>query len=440
MNMRDNDSNGIGKKIVVILLVLLLLLGAAGGVYFFLFNKEQPYQSTFKVGISSTGASVSVTATYQLEGEETSTPLLSNSKQSSISFSGASGEKYFEAGKDIVLNSDNTFVVFTFCIKNDQQTNEETNFVYIDVSFANNMSHDGLTYYYSSLNTSQNWDLQLKHDMIKMYSGWTETNLAPQESIFVNVLVELDDLDSEVKITSSLDNGLSINLIGTDRFLQGDWFLNSQNVALSYVGTDTDIVVPDNVVGVSTEIFKDNTDITSVVFPSSVKRIGASAFENCTELTSVTFLNNSTSTSVGDHISNTTQSTLGGEDDAVIIGDRAFKGCVKLTSIILPDNLDGISDAMLMGCSSLTEIDLPSAVSSISNSAFSDCVGLESINIPASVTSIEENAFKNCSNLENVVFEDFSAEISTGVLDNCDSLTEVVVNVGDGKFVFDSYF
>lgn len=420
--MRDNDSNGIGKKIVVILLVLLLLLGAAGGVYFFLFNKEQPYQSTFKVGINSTGASVSVTATYQLEGEETSTPLLSNSGQRSLSFSGASGEKYFEAGKDIVLNSDKTFVVFTFCIKNEQLAGGGSVIRYLDVSIANDLSDSGLNYYYASIENSQVWELSVKRQMIKNNNGWSQANLAPQEDVYVDILVELVDLESEVKVTSSLESGLSINLIGTDRYIQNEWLLNSQNVALSYSGTETDLVVPDGVVEVSSEIFKDNSEITSIVFPSSVKLVGESAFENCTGLTSVTFLNNSTSTSVGENVSSTTQSTLGGEDDAVIIGDKAFKGCVNLTSIILPDNIESLSNSAFIDCSNLITVAIPGDLATVGSNVFNQSTAIEEVKfIGSKINANVASLFRPCINLSKIVIGNTVKSIANKAFKSYDS-------------------
>ena len=64
------------------------------------------------------------------------------------------------------------------------------------------------------------------------------------------------------------------------------------NYLLGYVGTDTDLILPDSYNGESYEIYKFalwyRDDITSVKIPNSVTLIGEMAFRNCSNLTSIT--------------------------------------------------------------------------------------------------------------------------------------------------------
>ncbi len=81
------------------------------------------------------------------------------------------------------------------------------------------------------------------------------------------------------------------------------------------------------------------------------------------------------------------------------IGDGAFCGCSRLTSITIPDSVTSIGDVAFAGCSNLKSVTIGNSVTSIGSEAFSYCSSLTSINIPNSVTSIGTQPFKDCSSL-----------------------------------------
>ena len=56
------------------------------------------------------------------------------------------------------------------------------------------------------------------------------------------------------------------------------------------------------------------------------------------------------------------------------IGDYAFKGCSRLTSINLPSSITEIGVHTFDECSRLTSINLPDGITSISNGAFYGCI------------------------------------------------------------------
>ncbi|MGM9641632.1 MAG: leucine-rich repeat domain-containing protein, partial [Eubacteriales bacterium] len=70
------------------------------------------------------------------------------------------------------------------------------------------------------------------------------------------------------------------------------------------------------------------------------------------------------------------------------IGQSAFSGCTKLSSVTIPDSVTSIGEDAFLGCTSLTSITIPDSVTSIGNYVFFDCTSLTSITIPDSVTSI----------------------------------------------------
>ena len=79
-----------------------------------------------------------------------------------------------------------------------------------------------------------------------------------------------------------------------------------------------------------------------------------------------------------------------------------FNGCTSLTSVTLPEDLTAVPSQMFMRCSSLKSVTIPNNVTVICQEAFYGCSSLESIMIPNSVTNIDISAFSGCSSLENI--------------------------------------
>ena len=129
-----------------------------------------------------------------------------------------------------------------------------------------------------------------------------------------------------------------------------------------YNGTDTVVVIPSKINGVTVETIDhaafQNSAVTSVTIPDSVTAIHDGAFVNCTSLKSVT----------------------------------------------LPSSLSSISESLFFGCSQLTTIHIPDFVSSIQSYAFNDCRNLETIRIPVSVTFIGGFAFDGCPSSMTVTY------------------------------------
>ena len=84
------------------------------------------------------------------------------------------------------------------------------------------------------------------------------------------------------------------------------------------------------------------------------------------------------------------------------IGDLAFWGCYKLTSVTIHNGVKSIGEMAFSACKSLTSITIPNSVTRIGIGAFADCSSLTSITIPNSVTSIGDLAFYGCDGLKSV--------------------------------------
>ena len=64
------------------------------------------------------------------------------------------------------------------------------------------------------------------------------------------------------------------------------------------------------------------------------------------------------------------------------IGSYAFRRCIGLTNIAIPDSVTSIGEYAFDGCSGLTSVTIPDSVKSIGSSAFSGCSSLTEITLP----------------------------------------------------------
>ena len=163
------------------------------------------------------------------------------------------------------------------------------------------------------------------------------------------------------------------------------YFDETTGTITKYVESDTVVVIPSKINGVTVETIGhaafERSAVTSVTIPDSVTAIHDGAFANCSQLTNISIPNSVTS-----------------------IGFSAFEHCTSLKSITLPSSLRSISEALFFCCSQLTTIHIPDSVSSIQSYAFYHCGNLETIHIPVSVTFIGVYAFDGCPSSMTVTY------------------------------------
>ncbi|MCR5361124.1 MAG: leucine-rich repeat domain-containing protein [Bacteroidales bacterium] len=214
----------------------------------------------------------------------------------------------------------------------------------------------------------------------------------------------------------------------------------AKTIISKYVGNGGDVVIPDGVVSIGENAFKNCTALTGVSIPESVTSVGNDAFSGCTGLTKAefasvkslcemkfgTYLSNPLSLACHLFINGEEISELVIPDGITSIGDYAFDNAKYLTSVSIPSSVTNIGVSAFYGCTGLTSVSIPDGVTSIGQQAFYWCTGLTSIEIPAGVTSIGSRAFGGCSDVTSIKVAESNVKYDSR--SNCNALVETATN------------
>jgi hypothetical protein len=215
-------------------------------------------------------------------------------------------------------------------------------------------------------------------------------------------------------------------------------------------------VIPNSVTSIADCAFNYCTNLTSVMIPNSVTNIEIGAFGFCSGLTSISVdaANPAYINSADGVVFNKEKNCLvcypGGKvGDYVIpnsvtsIGNEAFMGCSRLTSVTIPDSVTSIGFYAFQGCSGLTSVAIPATVTTIDNCTFRDCTNLTNVTIPNGVVRVGWAEFCGCTSLTNLIFPSSVTSIGEYAFVGCASLTGVYFkgnapSLGGGVFDGDS--
>lgn len=195
----------------------------------------------------------------------------------------------------------------------------------------------------------------------------------------------------------------NVTYLGSGAFDYTEWYKGIPD-GLAYIGSnlyrykgklerDTTLVIADGTTGISGGAFsKSSTNseyILGVTIPESVVSIGDNAFKECSNLESIVI-----------------------PDAVKTIGNYAFQYCFSLEDVTLGTGLKSIGKYAFQECSSIEELTLPDGIESIGDYAFKQCSSIESITIGASAKSIGKQAFYDCYSLEEITM--LSNEVALG--------------------------
>lgn len=246
----------------------------------------------------------------------------------------------------------------------------------------------------------------------------------------------------------------------------GDWefqLLDNEATITKYLGSDTEIVVPDTIYGVpvtemSTYNVFDGTiedEITSIAFPKTLKTVPV--VRECGKLETVILPEGIEGINQFAFMGSSSLKNIKLPESLKTIGWRAFENCTSLKSINFPAGLEsigkevfkgsgletvdmsmtslGLTDELFQNCKNLKSVKLSPTLKEIPRYAFGYCESLEYIDIPASVTFIGSFAFTGCKSLENIVLPTSLEKMyEFAMFSGCTSLKEVVIPYGT-KFI-----
>lgn len=223
------------------------------------------------------------------------------------------------------------------------------------------------------------------------------------------------------------------------------------------------LVIPDSVKIIGEGAFA-QSKIMSVILGSGVKEIGTQAFVACEELADVIL--GKLNTDIGNDTS------LLGASKLEVIGDSAFRGCVKLAKIEMPSSLKsvgsyafrdtdlfkaangvvyagnwvvdynekigsdvvfaentvGVANYAFYNCTTLSTVSMPSSVKIVGRAAFYDCTALTSVSLPASLDTIQDFTFYRCKSLNPLSLPPMLTYIGRSAFYKCGSSASIMLD------------
>ena len=212
------------------------------------------------------------------------------------------------------------------------------------------------------------------------------------------------------------NNLTSAGPIGSGTTYQFGWTERIPNHAFSGCTRLSSIEIPESVISIGDFAFWDCYSLTEIHIPKNVISIGLQDFCGCISLVRITVEeNNENFCDIEGVLFDKNKETIleypqSREGSYTIprtvttIGEYAFDGCSKLTSIVMQNNIKEIGSFAFDGCSSLLEVSIPESVTMIKDAAFQGCKNLTSVLIPASVREIEIFAFNTLGTIKNIYY------------------------------------
>ena len=124
-------------------------------------------------------------------------------------------------------------------------------------------------------------------------------------------------------------------------------------------------------------------------------------------------------------------------DTVTEIGQDAFSGCRNLTSVSLSNNLDSIYESAFES-TAISTLSLPSKLTRLDRKAFANCTNLQHVSIPATLTTTTygtisddwNGPFNGCSSLNSVSFAEGITSILSHLFENCNGIREIKIPDG----------
>lgn len=204
---------------------------------------------------------------------------------------------------------------------------------------------------------------------------------------------------TEVTWEMDLSNG-RLTISGTGTGAMANYTTSNTAPWYAYKSAITNVIIEEGVVEIGNYAFYSLNAMTSITIPTSITKIGEAAFSGCstTLFTDVIYLGDA-SRWANITFSGTTAATVNPinytkslkNSAGEIMRNITISNSVKNYAFYMNEALESVNFA-------------ESGVTNIGESAFYGCNKLTSITIPSSLTSIQKNAFSACSLISSVVW------------------------------------
>ena len=215
------------------------------------------------------------------------------------------------------------------------------------------------------------------------------------------------------KDVTQISEGTFLNCESLSNITLGNEITAIESSAFAGCGL-TEIQLPSGITSIGEEAFAGNK-FTEIIIPSGVSKLGAGVFAGCDQLQEISV-----------EEGNANFSAAGG-----VLYDKAGTKLLlcpsgKEGTFTLPRRITEIAESAFKGCKKITELVLPSGLTTIGSKAFSG-MNLTTVELPAELVNLSPDAFAYCSKLTEITVDEDNTvfAVADGVL--CDKNKEKVL-------------
>ena len=115
------------------------------------------------------------------------------------------------------------------------------------------------------------------------------------------------------------------------------------------------------------------------------------------------------------------------DNTVVSIAETAFSDNKSITSVVMPNTLNKVSNYAFLRAAKLETAFIPESCKYLGLSAFQDCPSLKTVELNGTFTTIKAQTFLRCSKLESIVLPDTVETIEKLAFSGCDALQCVTI-------------
>jgi len=154
-----------------------------------------------------------------------------------------------------------------------------------------------------------------------------------------------------------------------------------------------EVDIPDGVETIGGGAFLGCASLQKVNLPQRQIQIAEDAFEN----TPIGKARDGGAWYLGNHFMKADKELRGVfqiEEGMLSVADCAFKDCINIEKIVLPDSVRSIGRNAFAGCAGLKEIMMPETLDALGAGAFSGCGSLRTAAVSQGISRLERGVFK----------------------------------------------